>query len=232
MSDQPRLVRAICEQPAEDTSRLAYADWLDEFGEPARAEFIRVQVEIARLKQSSCVGCWVAPRGGPCCHGRDDLQKRERELLDVAAAEDWAGFPAGVEEWWFRRGFVSEVRCPLATLLGIAADLFARHPVTRVVVTDRRPLRFEGRWLWHNAGHRLVDQDADGDLAHPDHLPEAIHHALEGHTNKPPRVLAVVKGYRSVADANAALSAAIVALCRERAGLPPLPDTSNVGGAE
>lgn len=42
--------RSILEEPDEDTHRLVYADRLDERGEPGdaeRAEFIRVQVEIA-----------------------------------------------------------------------------------------------------------------------------------------------------------------------------------------
>ena len=44
---QPFL-RAICENPADDAPRLVYADWLDEHGDPDRAEFIRVQIAHAR----------------------------------------------------------------------------------------------------------------------------------------------------------------------------------------
>jgi uncharacterized protein (TIGR02996 family) len=47
-SDGDALFRAICEQPWEDTPRLMYADWLDENGDPLRAEFIRVQVQLAK----------------------------------------------------------------------------------------------------------------------------------------------------------------------------------------
>jgi uncharacterized protein (TIGR02996 family) len=42
------FLRAICENPEDDTVRLAYADWLDENGDPERAEFIRVHVERGR----------------------------------------------------------------------------------------------------------------------------------------------------------------------------------------
>jgi uncharacterized protein (TIGR02996 family) len=42
------FVRAIREQPEDDTRRLACADWLEEHGEGPRAEFIRVQCELAR----------------------------------------------------------------------------------------------------------------------------------------------------------------------------------------
>jgi uncharacterized protein (TIGR02996 family) len=50
-SDYRDLLAAICEQPSEDTPRLALADWLDEQrdeDDADRAEFIRLQVAIAR----------------------------------------------------------------------------------------------------------------------------------------------------------------------------------------
>lgn len=60
MSDGSALLAAILEQPGEDTPRLVYADWLEELAESlpphqrepvsARAEFIRVQVEIANTR--------------------------------------------------------------------------------------------------------------------------------------------------------------------------------------
>jgi uncharacterized protein (TIGR02996 family) len=51
MSDESALLAAILAQPEEDTPRLVYADWLDEHGDAAgraRAEFIRLQIELAR----------------------------------------------------------------------------------------------------------------------------------------------------------------------------------------
>ena len=43
----------ICEHPEDDTPRLVFADWLDDHGDQARAEFIRLQVELARLDEWS-----------------------------------------------------------------------------------------------------------------------------------------------------------------------------------
>lgn len=40
------FLRAICADPDDDTVRLVYADWLDENGDPDRAEFIRLQVAV------------------------------------------------------------------------------------------------------------------------------------------------------------------------------------------
>jgi uncharacterized protein (TIGR02996 family) len=46
------LLDAIWEQPHDDSVRLVYADWLEESGGDAnlaRAELIRVQIDLARL---------------------------------------------------------------------------------------------------------------------------------------------------------------------------------------
>jgi uncharacterized protein (TIGR02996 family) len=43
------FLEAILEDPDDDTPRLVYADWLQEHVDPERGEFIRVQVELARL---------------------------------------------------------------------------------------------------------------------------------------------------------------------------------------
>src|SRR5262249_9709898 len=42
------FLRAICAAPDDDAPRLVFADWLDENAEPERAEFIRLQVRLAR----------------------------------------------------------------------------------------------------------------------------------------------------------------------------------------
>src|SRR5438874_1078127 len=39
----------IAASPDDDTPRLAYADWLDDHGDPALGEFIRTQFALARL---------------------------------------------------------------------------------------------------------------------------------------------------------------------------------------
>ena len=47
MTDEQAFLNALKANPADDTTRLVYADWLDEHGDPLRAEFIRVQCELA-----------------------------------------------------------------------------------------------------------------------------------------------------------------------------------------
>jgi len=56
MSDEKALLAAIWAHPHEDTPRLVYADFLQETGEPAkvaRAEFIRLQIELTHLDEDN-----------------------------------------------------------------------------------------------------------------------------------------------------------------------------------
>src|SRR5829696_7436743 len=46
VTEREALLRAIIENPEDDAPRLVFADWLDEHGEPDRAEFIRLQIEL------------------------------------------------------------------------------------------------------------------------------------------------------------------------------------------
>ena len=78
MTERDALLRAVCENPDDDTPRLVYADWLQENGEEERAEFIRVQVLMARTKA----------RADEDWPSWQRLCAREQELLQ-AHDEDW-----------------------------------------------------------------------------------------------------------------------------------------------
>jgi uncharacterized protein (TIGR02996 family) len=81
MNERAAILRAVCEDIAADAPRLVYADWLDDHGRSARAEFVRTQVERARLPGTS-------PR-------RVGLFRREQEL-EAAHRGEWLN---GVPEW-------------------------------------------------------------------------------------------------------------------------------------
>jgi uncharacterized protein (TIGR02996 family) len=53
--DQQAFLRAIAETPDDDAPRLVYADWLEEHGDPDRAEFIRVQCRLAERERAADV---------------------------------------------------------------------------------------------------------------------------------------------------------------------------------
>src|SRR4051794_23075081 len=94
--DEPFL-RAIVEDPEDDAPRLVYADWLDEHGDPARAEFIRVQVRLATLSESDpqFAGLWA--REKELRHAYSDVWRKELPRL---SGINWLGF-------WRGRGFIS-----------------------------------------------------------------------------------------------------------------------------
>lgn len=92
MTEREMLLRAVCENPDDDTPRLVFADWLDENGEPERAEFIRTQVSSERIGLSSEEG--------------DKLFWRERELLSIHEGAWRSSLPRAMREQPFIRGFV------------------------------------------------------------------------------------------------------------------------------
>src|SRR5947199_5771038 len=107
MPDDPFL-RAILDAPDDELPRLIYADWLDERGDPDRAEFIRLQVELARL-----------PVRDPL---RKPLTEREAELMN-AHGPDWLDPPDDfLANWYFVRGFL-EVGLSVRAFLRPAGEL-------------------------------------------------------------------------------------------------------------
>src|SRR5947209_4285663 len=90
------FLATILDRPTEDGPRLVYADWLEEQGDAERAEFIRIQIELAELSDND-----------PKC---DRLRDRE-SFLHNRHGESWR---ADIPEWArdgcvFRRGFVEHV---------------------------------------------------------------------------------------------------------------------------
>src|SRR5262249_3843859 len=94
MRDQEALLQAIREAPEEDAPRLVYADWLEDHGDPDRAEFIRLQVERGHEP------------GEP--HWRY-LPPREQELLRKHQ-KAWLGpLARWKNDLEFRRGFLEHL---------------------------------------------------------------------------------------------------------------------------
>lgn len=133
----------ICEYPDDDASQLIFADWLDEHGQPERGEFIRVQCELARVEQRHRHECTSTIKRGM---ESAKLKRRERELLDrwveywlpeelgyttgIGSAQDGSHLRVyfGPESWCvFRRGFVAEVRLPLAAWIGRECERCRGH---------------------------------------------------------------------------------------------------------
>jgi uncharacterized protein (TIGR02996 family) len=106
MSDRDALLTAILADPDEDTPRLVYADWLQEHGEAERAEFIRLQCELARLPPQSERATQLALRASAL---RDELFARLEQLPFA--------------DLRFARGFVAHVASGCLNFLDHAAAL-------------------------------------------------------------------------------------------------------------
>jgi uncharacterized protein (TIGR02996 family) len=99
------FLAAITAAPDDDLPRLVYADFLDESGDGERAEFIRTQIERAKLHPTD-------PR-------RAALLDRERALLQQHR-DRWGLAEFRGQSQVFHRGFVEEVN--------VAAEWLVAHP--------------------------------------------------------------------------------------------------------
>jgi uncharacterized protein (TIGR02996 family) len=116
------FLRAVIANPDDDLTRLVYADWLDEHGQPERAEFVRVQVALAAGVSDDA--------------RRRRLEDRQRELL-VAHDQEWVAELAEVLEcppgrwggWVFRRGFVEYFHLPAGVVADHGAEVAELTPV-------------------------------------------------------------------------------------------------------
>jgi uncharacterized protein (TIGR02996 family) len=116
------LLQGILDAPEDDAPRLVFADWLDDNGEPDRAEFIRAQIQS------------VPPAGDdPICEG---LRMRAAQLLARHFAEWVREVPGWARhEAKFVRGFVRDVVCTAASFARRGARLFENAPVQGIRLT-------------------------------------------------------------------------------------------------
>jgi uncharacterized protein (TIGR02996 family) len=120
MTEREALLAAVCANPDDDTPRLVFADWLEENGEPERAEFIRLQCELAG--------------GLPPGPERSALVSRSHKLLREHESQWRAGlFEIEPMAWqWdlFERGFVESLLVYDADRFSrFASRLFASSPI-------------------------------------------------------------------------------------------------------
>ena len=159
MTDREKFANDIVNNPADDTVRLVYADWLDEHGEPERAEFIRVQIARSKVDRKTrpeddftidqhydardILGGPVARnRWWPSHVGTSPYFKVRAVHLDVCEVEYES---QDTSNYWmnrtirFRRGFVHQVCVYARDLADPHGDLFCfllRRPLERIYVFD------------------------------------------------------------------------------------------------
>jgi uncharacterized protein (TIGR02996 family) len=95
-ANEAAFLRSVAEEGDDNTGRLALADWLEDRGDAPRAEFIRVQCELASA--------------GPTEERRRALRLRERDLLNAHRRQWCEALDLPVEDVHFARGLIARVR--------------------------------------------------------------------------------------------------------------------------
>jgi uncharacterized protein (TIGR02996 family) len=113
--EETGFLQEILTHPDDDAPRLVYADWLDDHGDEMRAEFIRLQIELAGMEE------WDARR--------PELERRQKRLLAAHAREWGEGLGKKVYGPEFRRGFLEVAEFTPKVFHARAEELFRRFPL-------------------------------------------------------------------------------------------------------
>lgn len=136
------FIADIRENYQEDAPRLIYADFLEDEGDSSRAEFVRLQCAIEKIREGClCLACKKRrgdnhPIGAlkTCVLQGKEMRPPLGRLaeLEVENFKKWTGWPAfktGEENWYrleFRRGFLDYVEMTQADFLRNASALSRR----------------------------------------------------------------------------------------------------------
>ncbi len=181
MTQRESLLKAICQDPEDDTVRLAFADLLDEEGEPRRATFIRLQIELAQ-HASLGVG-WSHLK---LKHRRDD------RISDFVASEPWERFTdityrtptnlwaanSGPTGCLFHRGFPTAICCTLMEFCH-NWNALGRYPITHVAIQSRTTHGKIGVAGWPDGDWYVVRGTGKGVFLHHPHTAPVVESILE-----------------------------------------------------
>jgi uncharacterized protein (TIGR02996 family) len=205
MGDGEALLRAVLAKPRDDAPRLVYADWLDEHGQAAAADYIRACCAIRTAPDVARLSAQLATFRGLLFEPGGVLGGRVFHAAGLLAAEP-------------RAGFLSDIELPCRALMAHAGLIFSALPVEAVRVSDRWPRRDGpgGGWAWaRGPAAGPADRWPPG-LDEPWVLPDQLFAALagaEGATDPAP--------FATEDRARVALRLACVRYGRRLVGLPP-----------
>jgi uncharacterized protein (TIGR02996 family) len=117
-TDEQPFLDAVFARYHDDAPRLVYADYLDDAGDPDRAELVRIQVALARLPDDH-------PR-------KPELVDRQDELIAANSARWTAHLGDLGVTVWFRRGVPDSVSMYAGAFLSDGEELFRRARVRRL----------------------------------------------------------------------------------------------------
>jgi uncharacterized protein (TIGR02996 family) len=250
MNEHEAFIRAILADPADDTPRLIFADWLTERGSPF-GDYLASAMKMDRhsdcpvLMKDRAAGRPRPMRCGLCdyCTARQRCESCGYPWVSAAIPADvpysyildpgldlYLPPSHGSLHFVIRRGFIESVALPCADFLRHAEALFRAQPITRVTLSDR-----DAGGAYHDgAGIAFVRRQPSDTRDSPDTLPDVLFDRLVSPESANFVSLHVgdsvgwieLKYFPDAADARDALSDSCVAHGRELAGLPPLPAPS------
>ena len=231
--DYAALLRGVLADPASDFLRLVLADWIEEHGDGDRAEYIRDAVAFDALgyPEGPCPpGCqcggagtalkrtiaergdeWAGAAFGPAVIS--ELVWRRGFVSGVTLTlAAFVGGPCGECDGGYVRAGPDSHWCRacqgIGRTPGIAAALFAAHPIEEVTLPDVGTVQSFGGWHFARWPDGFV---VDLQLYETTYL-----------IREPLWSRELVGPFRSAADAYAALNRRCVAWGRESAGRPPI----------
>lgn len=220
MTDGTLLMQAILRNPEEDTTRLIYADWLDEGGEREYAEFIRKQIAGKpygkRPSQNllrAVIGEAVSRRGYVDngilvkhldCSGYASATIRVRGRSTVPMGSTRRIWGARTRSTLsIQRGIPFHWKCSPCEFRDTAAIVFASCPIVEVILDNKCPFHEP------SLGYCWVQGDwSEGRVEYQRQLPPEMFDRLPG---TPIQVAGdVLQVYPNSSDAYKALAVALL----------------------
>jgi uncharacterized protein (TIGR02996 family) len=135
LPDWELLLKAVAASPDDDLPRLVAADWLDEHGEPERAEFIRVQIERANADRPELLWREKALWNNPVFGGTWAAEECPVIATLAFGSSLRTAAVSGAERVTFRRGFPFRVSCTAEEWLRYGGRIVPRQPVRELMLT-------------------------------------------------------------------------------------------------
>lgn len=131
------LTNYVCEHVQSDQLRLLCAQWLEEHGHTSHSDFIKMQLEIARMDPKSPTEC---RRFNDLMFLTADILATDSEGTGNSNHCNWFERRPRCHMWGYRRGFVSSITIASDDFLVQAGEMFKTQPILEVVLPDLAPL--------------------------------------------------------------------------------------------
>ncbi|VTR91942.1 Repeat-companion domain TIGR02996 OS=Singulisphaera acidiphila (strain ATCC BAA-1392 / DSM 18658 / VKM B-2454 / MOB10) GN=Sinac_4455 PE=4 SV=1 [Gemmata massiliana] len=160
MNEREALLRAICDNADDDTPRLVFADGLQENGDEARAEFIRVSCAMrtpdlpdAEFRATSARAEYLRRTHGS--NWKYELPQMPRSIIH---ATPHRYLPPGLQWGEFRRGFIESARITdegIALFLKDQDRIFATTPIREIDIGRAKIPNSRGTFRSFRYFHRI-----------------------------------------------------------------------------